>query len=259
MSTNIKQAAQEYLQRGWSVIPILGHDKRPAIRWQQFQQRRSTPDELDKWFRQWPDGNIAIVTGVVSDLVVLDIDPKHGGNESLLQLLREHGPLPHTIEAQTGGGGRHVYFSHPGGMVRNLVGLAPGIDLRGDGGYVVAPPSIHASGKCYCWLEGHDPKHTLLAPLPGWLVEAVGGKAKAGHTLEHWRQLVRKGVVEGDRNNTLASLSGHLLWHGVDADVIMELLLCWNHLRCRPPLPDGEVVRTVESITRMHGRHSEEP
>ena len=74
----------------------------------------------------------------------------------------------------------------------------------------------------------------------------------------YWRHLVREGVLEGERNSTIASLSGHLLWHGVDPDVAVELLLCWNAVRCRPPLSDDEVVRTAESIVRLHRRHAEQ-
>jgi hypothetical protein len=70
--------------------------------------------------------------------------------------------------------------------------------------------------------------------------------------LTYWRKLVADGVTEGERNNTIASLTGHLLWHGVDPDVVLELLLCWNRVRCRPPLPDDEVIRTVDSIARLH-------
>lgn len=260
MMTTSKQAALEYLQRHWSVIPMRGHDKMPIIRWQEFQYRLATTSEVEEWFRRWPDGNVGVVTGAVSGLVVLDIDPKHDGDESLARLIREHGPLPHTVEALTGGGGRHIYFAHPGGILRNKVGLHPGIDIRGDGGCVVAPPSVHASGKAYTWVKGSDPQHTPLAPLPAWLLqETTGVRQGRGHSLDYWRNLVREGVPEGERNNTIASLTGHLLWHGVDTDVVLELLLCWNRVRCRPPLAEEEVMRTVDSISRLHERHSEQP
>lgn len=250
---SIEQSALNYLRRGWSVIPIRAHDKRPAIRWLEFQHRHATDDEVRAWFQRWPNGNVGLVTGVISGLVVLDIDPKHEGEASLEALIHQHGPLPHTVEARTGGGGRHLYFLHPGGLVRNKVGLAPGMDLRGDGGCVVAPPSIHASGQAYAWLQGHEPQHTALAPMPGWLLrEAKGTGERLGHSLDYWRQLLQQGVAEGERNNTIASLTGHLLWHGVDPDVAQELLLCWNRIRCRPPLSDEEVARTVNSITQIH-------
>lgn len=252
---DIEKAAIDYLQRRWSVIPMRGRDKRPAIRWLEFQHRLATRDEVKTWCQRWPQCNVGIVTGEISGLVVLDIDPKHGGAASLTKLIQEHGPLPHTVEAHTGGGGRHLYFSHPGGVVRNKVGLAPGIDLRGDGGCVVAPPSTHVSGKSYEWLPGHDPTHAVLAPMPGWLLlKAEGDRPRAGHSVEYWRNLLQGGVDEGERNTTIASLMGHLLWHGVDPDVALELLLCWNRHRCRPPLPEEEVIRTADSITRLHER-----
>lgn len=189
---------------------------------------------------------------------MLDIDPGHGGEESLQQLLIEHGPLPKSIEAVTGGGGRHLYFAHPGETLRNRVGLAPGIDLRADGGCVIAPPSVHPRGVSYRWRSGYSPQETAPAPLPRWLLDMLtedpwqGG----GHTLDYWRELVRQGVTEGERNNATASLCGHLLWHGVDPEVARELLLCWNRVRCRPPLPDEEVAQTVDSISRLHERQS---
>ena len=258
LPANNRQACREYLARHWSVIPVRPHDKRPAIRWQEFQQRQATRTEIEGWFKQWPDANVAIVTGAISGLVVLDIDPEHDGEGSLAGLIQEHGPLPRTIEATTGGGGRHLYFSHPGGLVRNKVGLAPGIDLRGDGGCVVAPPSIHASGKSYRWLSGHAPGQIPLAAMPAWLVRLVtAGHQRPGHGIDYWRDLVRQGVPEGERNNTIASFAGHLLWHGVDPDVVQELLLCWNRVRCRPALSDKEVIRTVDSISHLHEQQSE--
>jgi len=255
-----RQAAFTYLARGWSVIPAQAGEKRPLVRWEDFQHRLPTEDELQKWFARWPDANIAIVTGAVSGLVVLDVDPKHGGEQSLVELERRFGPLPQTITAVTGGGGRHFYFAHPGDEVRNRAGLAPGIDLRGDGGLVVAPPSLHPSGRHYAWMAGCDPATLPPSAMPPWLlVLARGQTPHLGHPIGHWRALVRNGVDEGTRNTTIASLTGHLLWHGVDPEVLLELLLCWNRVRCHPPLSDDEVVRTVESIERTHRRHQLTP
>jgi hypothetical protein len=200
---------------------------------------------------------VGIVTGLVSNLVVLDVDAAHGGEASLQRLVQAHGPLPWTVEARTGGGGRHLYFIHPGGLVPNRAGFRPGLDLRGDGGYVVAPPSVHPSGRAYAWAATGDPERAVPAALPAWLLHAVSGalgKGRVGHTREHWRRLVAEGVVEGVRNASLASLTGHLLFRGADPEVVLELMLAWNRARCRPPLADEEVARTVESITRAHER-----
>jgi len=242
-------AAMVYAARGWSVIPMQQRGKRPLVAWLEFQRRLAGPDEIDAWYRRWPDANVGIVTGRVSGLVVVDIDVGHGGAESLVRLESERGPLLPTVEALTGGGGRHFYFAHPGGLVPNRAGIAPGIDVRGDGGCVVAPPSVHASGRRYAWAAGRAPDEVALAAMPAW---ARGSEPRAGHPLKHWRTLVREGIEEGQRNASLASLTGHLLWHGVDPQVALELLLTWNRLRCRPPLPDEEVGRVVNSIAQLH-------
>ena len=121
------------------------------------ENERPTEHDVVEWFRRWPDANVGIVTGEISNLIVLDIDPKHGGDATLDRLERGFRPLSSTVEAVTGGGGRHLYFAHPGGLTRNRAGLAQGIDLRGDGGYVVAPPSIPPSGRPYEWVPGRDP------------------------------------------------------------------------------------------------------
>jgi hypothetical protein len=252
---NIHNAARAYLEIGWPVIPLIARTKRPLVRWTEFQNRRPSASELEGWLVRWPDLNIGIVTGAAAGLVVLDIDPKHGGAESLNELEAHHGALPPTVEALTGGGGRHLYFRHPGGTLHNLVGLAAGIDLRGDGGYIVAPPSIHPSGRAYEWRSGHAPGEMPLDFMPESLLRLVNEKeTRSGHPLAHWRDLVREGVEAGQRNNTIASFAGHLLWHGVDPLVALELLLCWNRARCQPPLSDDEVARTVESITKLHQR-----
>ena len=250
------KAALDYGRLGWSVIPIECRGKRPLIRWQVYQYRRVDPAEMAEWFRRWPDANIGVVTGMVSNLVVLDLDPRHGADASLEQLEREHGPFAETVEARTGGGGRHLYFAHSGQILRNRVGIAPGVDLRGDGGYVVAPPSVHACGESYRWER--SPHVSCLTPLPEWLLRAEpDDRTHRGHPLNHWRRLLREGVAEGERNNTIASLAGHLLWHGVDPEVTAELLLSWNVTRCRPPLDYEEVLRTVESIVRRHQREED--
>jgi len=254
--TDSRAAALAYLDLGWSVIPVESGGKRPLVQWTEFQRRRPTPAEVNAWFGHWPDANVGIVTGAVSGIVVLDVDSRHGGTLSLAQLDLELGPLPMTVEAGTGGGGRHLYFLHSGGRVPNRVSLRPGIDLRGDGGCVVAPPSLHPSGRRYTWMLGHAPHAIELSVFPEWLLsQPLGG---TGHSLAHWRRLVRDGVAQGERNSTLASLTGHLLRRGVDPEVALELLLGWNRFRCRPPLTDEEVASVVESIARVRAREAAE-
>jgi len=254
----VAQAAASYLARGWSVLPLRHAEKRPLIRWDMLQQAHPDAATLAQWFARWPNANIGIVTGEISNLIVLDVDPKHGGDDSLAALEHRFEPLPKTVEALTGSGGRHLYFTHPGGFVANRVGLAQGIDLRGDGGYIVAPPSQHPSGRLYAWAPGRSPDVTTLAALPRWLLFAGRGP-HSRRSRADWQRLVHEGVNEGERNSTIASLTGHLLWHGVDPQVALELMLAWNRMRCRPPLDDEEVARVVSSITRLHEARTAAP
>lgn len=247
------RAALDYIGRGWSAVALRPRDKFPLVRWEPYQYRAADPAEVQRWFDRWPDANVGIVTGQVSGLVVLDVDPRHGGEDSIAAWAAAGRFLPDTIEAATGGGGRHLYFRTPAEFLRNRVGLAPGIDLRANGGLVVAPPSIHPSGGRYVWRQGCAPADRDPAALPDWLRRLASGQGpRTGHSLDHWRKLVAEGVPEGTRNNTLASLAGHLLWHGVDPQVTLELLLCWNRTRCRPPLDDAEVAGVVASIAKRH-------
>lgn len=249
------EAALGYLKRGWAVVPAGERAKRPIVPWQAYQHRMPSEAEVTVWFGRWPRANLAVITGAISGIVVVDIDPKNGGGQSMAALETRHGALPPSVESITGGGGRHVYFLYPGREVRNRVGLAPGIDLRGDGGCIIVPPSVHPSGNRYRWKPGHAPGQVDLAALPVWLEQSrfLSGGPR-GRSTAYWRNLVHEGVKEGQRNSTIASFAGHLLWHGVDPDVALELMLAWNRVRGRPPLDDEEVIRTVQSIERTHGR-----
>jgi hypothetical protein len=254
------EAALGYLRRRWAVIPAGERAKRPIVPWQRFEHDLPTEPQVLEWFERWPKANLAVVTGAVSGIVVVDVDAQHRGAQSLASLEARHGALPRTVEAITGGGGRHIYFVHPGREVRNRTGLAPGIDLRGDGGCIIVPPSVHPSGKRYRWRPGHAPGQVAMAEMPVWLGQPRLGLADAGgHPIAYWRALVSEGVEEGARNATIASFAGHLLWHGVDPDVAMELMLSWNRVRCHPPLADDEVIRTVRSIERTRHHHRDMP
>ena len=179
-----KAAALDYLARGWSVVPVRPRSKIPMIVWHPYQQQRAAARDVEHWFARWPDANVGIVTGRISGLVVLDVDTRHGGEESLNALVRKHGPLPDTVEARSGGGGRHLYFGHPGGRVPNRVEVFRGIDLRADGGVIVAPPSVHPSGERYQWVRARSPEASIVAPLPPWLLQALAPQGRgSGHPL----------------------------------------------------------------------------
>lgn len=212
------------------------------------------PQVLERWFRDSPF-NIGIVTGTASGLIALDIDPRHDGEVTLAALEQKHGQLPPTWRFLTGGGGEHILFRHPGTPVPNSAGkLGSGIDVRGDGGYIVAPPSQHISGRAYAISVDHHPDEVGLAECPSWLLSLIGSskqkKKAAGKPAQHWRAVVGSEASEGERNRTIASLAGHLLRNRIDPWVTLDLLTAWNQTHCRPPLSENEVVGTVCSIAR---------
>jgi hypothetical protein len=134
----LTKAALDYRRLGWSVIPIAPRGKQPLVRWQVYQHRQPHAPEVSDWFRQWPDANLAIVTGVVSGLVVLDVDPRHGGDASLRELERRHGPIAETVEVRSGSRNRA-----PARMERGTVPSAIGV---GGGGPDPAIDCASASG-----------------------------------------------------------------------------------------------------------------
>ena len=197
------------------------------------------------WWDRWPDSNVAIATGAKSGFVVLDVDPRHGGDRSLRRLALEFYEPPTTVTVITGGDGEHRYFQMPEFEVRNSAGaVGDGLDVRGDGGYVIAPPSRHVSGKRYSFAKGRGPDELELAPCPDWLTSertATTQPVAAGAT---------DVVGEGGRNQLLASLAGTMRRRGMGIDAITAALLAENLARCSPALPEEEVVGIARSISR---------
>ena len=233
--------------RGLHVFPCRPRDKRPATA---NGLKAGTVDQviIRQWWRQQPDCNIGIATGQVSGIFVLDIDGDKG-ESGLSRLEREFGELPATVESITGGGGRHLFFCCPERPVRNSVSvLAAGIDIRGDGGYIVSPPSIHPSGRPYCWSVDFA---AAIAIAPDWLLARITERANGNATVTPpsvWRALVSDSISEGTRDNSLAKLTGYLLRRRIDAVVVRELIQALNATKCSPPLPPGDVTRIVDSI-----------
>ncbi len=229
------EAALALAGRGWSVIPLIPGEKRPLLDWKPYQAKPATAEQIRAWWGEHPEANLGIVTGAVSGLVVLDLD----GPAGLKSIKGKH--LPPTLSCKTPRGW-HYYFRHPGGEVSNRTALLPGVDVRGDGGYVVAPPSANAEGVPYAWAEGLADLEP--APLPDWLAEAFRApSAPIARTGENWLQ----GAPEGRRNDTAARLCGRWISAGLPAREAEELLVLWNQ-RNRPPLPEEEVRRVARSI-----------
>jgi len=243
----IIQAAYDYAQRGWPVLPLKA-DKHPWVNdW--VNAASDDQDQISSWWRQRPDSNVGILTGERSGIFVLDIDARSGGLKNLDLLQNEHGGLPNTLTVQTGGGGLHYYFKYPDCGIGNASGdLPPGIDVRGQGGQVVAPPSVHQSGITYFWLD-YEPGEIDVAQAPGWLVQIIKSKTN-GNSVPRKNGTATGTIPIGKRNETLASLAGTMRRRGMEFDEILAALLIANQKRCEEPLSDDEVRKIVESICR---------
>lgn len=174
MSAPRLDAALEFAARGWRVLPLDG--KAPAGRLVRHGVNDATTDLslIRGWFGYRPDLGVGVATG--DGLVVLDVDPRNGGDRSLDAYLYNHrSRLPRTAEVLTGGGGRHLYFRGPAGVRGRTI--APGLDVKAAGGYVVAPPSIHPSGREYVWHPDRALGSTGVAILPGWIGAALSAPA----------------------------------------------------------------------------------
>ncbi len=235
--------ALRYAARGWPVFPCTG--KRPLVT-NGLLDATTDPATITRWWeRIWPAANIAVITGAGSGLLVVDVDGEEG-SDSLHLLERDHEPLPRTATVATPRGGSHLYFRHPGGEIHNSAGrLGVGLDVRGDGGYVVVPPSVGANNRKY-----EPDERAPLAQPPSWLMELLRGPQTGARTpAEVWVRLIRDGLAEGQRNDGLARLVGHLLRRYVDVDLVAELAQLVNSHKCKPPLAGAEVDRIIDSIS----------
>ncbi len=181
-------AALDYARRGWPVLPVhsirddrctCGNPdcdrpaKHPLGRLVPHGVKDATTDEdtIRAWWAAAPWANIGVATGRASGIVSLDVDPARGGKNNLDALEREHGALEETPRVDTGSGGEHWYFAHPGGALGSRKDFVPGLELKAEGTYVVAPPSRHASGRKYRWAI--RPDEVSPAEMPDWLLELV--------------------------------------------------------------------------------------
>ena len=247
--TTMHAAALQLAQQGLAVFPCQPRGKEPAC---DTGLHAATTDAecINRWWCAVPDLNIGVATGMVSGIFVLDIDGEDGEG-SLLRLEGEHGALPPTVEVITGKG-RHCYFrTH--GLIHNSVGqIGIGLDIRGDGGYVIAPPSVHPSGRAYTWsVDTAD----NFADAPDWLhtLIAANRNGAQGKPLEHWHKLLTDPIRNGERNSTLASITGKLLHAGLtDGFLLYDIIMCVNIARCEQPLSPPEIETIVISVGRTH-------
>src|SRR5262249_41744317 len=158
---NFLDVALDYHKQGFSIIPIAAQEKKPLIPWEKYQKTHASTSEISDWWSRWPDANIGIVTGAISGLIVVDLDTIEAKNK-LKELLPGFDLL--SVPRVRTGKGWQLFFKHPGVTLANRAGVIPGLDVRGDGGYVVVPPSIHPTGKTYKWevpIKGELPALSL--------------------------------------------------------------------------------------------------
>jgi putative DNA primase/helicase len=245
-------AAMGYAARGWRVFPLAARAKTPRTA-HGCLDATTDAEIIAGWWGRWPDAGVGIATGAASGLVVLDVDPAHGGEESLEELRERYGDLANTPVCLTGGGGTHFYFLHPGGTIRNAAGLGgfAGIDLRGDGGYVCAPPTRHPSGREYAWNVLVHPDDVPPAPMPAWLVElATARRAHSNGAGAAEGREPGATISEGARASELTRIAGAMRRQGATEREILAALGTVNVERCRPPLPEAEVEGIAKSIGR---------
>jgi len=238
---NLLDIAKKYLGMGFSIIPV-GRDKKPLISWKEFQERKPTIEELEGWFSNPSVTGIAIITGRISGVIVLDTE--EGADITGLE-------IPKTPTAISGGGGIHYYFKYSEKEnIINNVRFLPLMDIRSEGGYIVVPPSLHPSGNSYAWLENFGIDEVEIAETPEWLLKAMSQK-KSGATEKNWPELL-EGVAEGQRNDTAASITGKLLFSFPANQweyMAWPLLKNWN-LKNNPPLEENELRSVFESIAK---------
>jgi replicative DNA helicase len=287
-STKFKQKVQdEYNEnlkmpepRSWDEIHrelFYKECKSPLVSWKEYQKRLPTEEEINNWFNLNPDANIGIVTGRVSNLVVFDFD-----SASALEYAQETGGLPESTAVVKTCKGFHFYMRHPDFDVSSHVNTDLGLDIRAEGGYVVAHPSVHGSGKTYEWLEGSSILDIEPAPCTQWMIDylknaSTGNKPastkketkelpKKAETIQPERKetetngyadLLKNGCSQGGRNKSAISLVGHLFKTDMKDTEIWEMIQIWNRNQVKPPLGHDELKTIFESVRNAEQKTKE--
>lgn len=253
------KAARWYAKRGWAVLPLHSPDASGACSCplgagcgrntgkhpRTFRgSLDATTDltQIEEWWQKWPSANIGIRTGVASGIMVLDIDPRNGGDETLERYIEQFGALPDSPTVSTGGNGRHFYYQFVSGT--KSTPLQDGIDLKSEGGYVVAPPSLHASGTAYAWLV--LPTNVAIGEAPDWVAKEQRAKHREPFAL-------REPLVEGHRHNDAVKTAGQLRRWGFNQDFIFQVLSDRSNQWYQPPLGSDELNAIAYSSQEWDG------
>lgn len=242
---DVLQCASAYLEAGLSVIPIRPGDKKPLIDWAEFQTRRATADEIEQWSSTWPDMNLAVVTGEVSGVTVVDLDGD-AGRDSAASIP----DWPSTL-TQKSPHGSHCFFAHEPG-VRNAAGILPGVDIRGEGGYVLVFPSALSDGGTYAWV-----RRVPLAPYPAAMLPGKATASVADAIVDNAPGWVTAALVngagQGARNQTAARLAGYFVARGLPEDILLQVLHPFAKA-CDPPFSRVELADTIHSVMRYRAK-----
>lgn len=225
---SLLDSALAYARKGRKVFPLKPRDKTPLAGGHGVLDATTDEAQITQWWTTNPAANIGLATGVANGIIVVDEDPRNGGSAD---------DFPDTLVVSTGGG-RHFYYSIDR-AIRGTV-IRPGIDLKADGGYVVAPPSIHPNGNTYAIIHQRPMApfpENLFQKAPPDLQAATGGPDK-------------ESVPQGTRNSFLASLGGSMRAKGCSYETIHAALQAENTARCSPPLSFVEVERIAKSAAR---------
>lgn len=233
-------AARYYLQRGLSIIP-MGSDKRPAIKWKEYQDRRATESEL----RDWPKENIAIVTGRISNIVVVDCESRGDA----VWFWKERGESPVVSKTRRG---FHIYFRWPGSDIRNARAVEGKYDVRGEGGYVLAPPSRHRDGR-YEWVKRIDKTEDLPPFKTIWRPDnrPVVNSRNIRDAVRYIEQ-IRAVSGSGGHDKTWKAAC-ILAASGMSQAEAMLVLLRWNATNAEPPWSERDLLHKLEGAFRDAG------
>lgn len=243
---NMKEWALHYAEMGLAVFPLVCRDKVPAVvgGCKVATTERTT---IERWWDKNPQYNIGIATGNKSSgLVVidLDVDKNKGidGYDVLRDWQNKHGKLPETWQSITGRGGYH-YFYKDAIVHSNRVGLYEGVDIRGEGGYIVAPPSVHPNGNIYEWEQG--PEEYEIAQVDNIVNDFLKGEKQRRDSEHKTNFKVPELIPEGKRVDTIVRLIASLRTKGLDDDAIKAAVRVENEKRCNPPLKEKELEKAV--------------
>jgi hypothetical protein len=233
------EQALAYAERGWKVFPVWPRGKNPLTP-NGFKDATTDAATIRRWWSRWPEANIGLV--VPDGFIVVDVDSP----DALRSLKAQSLVLPSTVSARTGRG-FHFWYTVTDVHVKNAVGILPGIDIRTSGGYVIVPPSIHPSGASYRWKVPLE--QGAISDCPEWLLDllAQAASSQQGRSADEWLKAITEPVSKGRRNQTLAEVAG-LLFRRLPASIAAELAICWARVKLSPPLPEREVMRTLDSI-----------